>query len=119
MIPEKDRKLLDPDAWLSASVALDVLSTALGKSAAADITTLTQCALELADLGGHTDDDTQALLATAHGETGQARAAIAPQLAGTDAVTNAIALLRDGAQALVEEARLEIEASAMTSYRKG
>lgn len=119
MIMESDRKLLDPDAWLSAAVALDVLTTRLSQSAEADITTLTEAALELARLGGHTPEDTTALLATAAGETGRARAAIAPQLATSAALATAVALLQDGARALITEARLEIEASLTTHYRKG
>jgi hypothetical protein len=121
LIPESDRKLFDADAWLSATVALDVLATALGKlaSAEADTTALVTAALELAQLGGHNDADTADLLAKADGDIGNARAAIAPRLATPEAVTSAITLLRDGAEALVDEARLALETSQMTRYRKG
>ncbi|MBC7792085.1 MAG: hypothetical protein H7Z43_00125 [Clostridia bacterium] len=120
-ITDDDCKISDPDARLSAAVAMDVFGTRLAKlvSAEADIQQLTEAALELAHLGGHTEHDTAALLATAHGKVGDARAAIAPQLASAEAVATAVTLLRDGAQAIVEEARLGLETSLMTNYRKG
>lgn len=119
-IPEGDRKLFDPDAWLSAAVALDVLSTRLGAIDAQHlyIDEVVKVAVEVGLLGGLDEAEVDTLLREADGDIGDARAEIAPLLTQPRDVQRAVRLVRDGARALVREARLELEANAMTSYRQ-
>jgi hypothetical protein len=58
------------------------------------------------------------LLCEARGEVGDARAEVAPLLTQPRDVQRAVKLVRDGEQAMVREARLELEAGAMTTYRQ-
>ncbi len=120
LVPEEDRKLFDPDAWLSAAVALDVLSTRLG---AIDPKTLSiddvvRAAVEVGMLGGLDASEVDTLLDEARGEVGNARAEVAPLLTQRRDVQRAVKLVRDGTRAMVREARLELEAGSMTSYRQ-
>jgi hypothetical protein len=120
LVPEEDRKLFDPDAWLSAAVALDVLSTGLGRiqASASYIDQVVRAAVEVGILGGLDDTEVDTLLAEARGDVGDARAEVAPLLSEPRDVQRAVKLVRDGARAMVREARLEIEAVAMTTYRQ-
>ncbi len=120
LVPEADRKLFDPDAWLSAAVALDVLSTKLGSIAsnALHIEAVVKAAAEVGLLGGLDTTEVDELLAEAHGEVGEARAEVAPLLAQPRDVQRAVRLVREGAQSLVREARLELEAGAVITYRQ-
>lgn len=119
-IPESDRKLFDPDAWLAAAIALDVLSTRLGKHELTKVATtqLVSEAVELGVLGGLDDSEVETLLEVAASNVGDARSEIAPLLIQPRDVQRAIRLLRDGARTLVREARLELEAAAVTNYKQ-
>lgn len=119
-IPERDRKLFDPDAWLSAAVALDVLATRLGafEGKLVPIDEVVRVAIEVGIMGGLDTDEVTEMLTDAAGEIGNARAEVAPLLTQPRDVQRAIRLVRHGAQALVREARLELEAGAMTNYRQ-
>ncbi|MEZ0311899.1 MAG: hypothetical protein ACAI38_08985 [Myxococcota bacterium] len=120
IVPEADRKLFDPDAWLSAAVALDVLSTRLGAidPRALYIDEVVRAAVEVGILGGLDDGEVDALLAEARDEIGDARAEVAPLLTQPRDLQRAVKLVRDGARTMVREARLELEAGAMTTYRQ-
>jgi hypothetical protein len=119
-IPEEDRKLFDADAWLSAAVALDVLSTLLasleGKPVKAQ--DLVSEIVELGLMGGLDDNEVTSLLEVAKSDVGDARSTIAPLLVNPRDVQRAVGLLRDGARTLVREARLELEAAAVTAYKQ-
>ena len=119
-IPEADRKLFDADAWLSAAVALDVLSTLLGELDAARLEApdLVRATVELGLMGGLDGDEVDDLLTVAKSDVGDARAEIAPLLMDPRDVQRAVRLLRDGARTLVREARLELEAAAVTAYKQ-
>ena len=119
-VPEEDRKLFDPDAWLSAAVALDVLSTRLGavEPKASSIDEVVRAAVEVGILGGLDEAEVDTLLGEARGEIGDARAEVAPLLTQPRDVQRAVKLVRDGARAMVREARLELEAGAITNYRQ-
>lgn len=120
VVPEADRKLFDADAWLSAAVALDVLSTRLGAIASKGlyIDEVVRVVVEVGLLGGLDDAEVDTLLAEANGEIGEARAEVAPLLSQPRDVQRAVRLVRDGARAMVREARLELEAGSMTTYRQ-
>jgi hypothetical protein len=119
-IPEGDRKLFDADAWLSAAVALDVLSTLLGELDNAGLQTpdVVHATVELGLMGGLDGEEVDNLLAVAKSAVGDARAAIAPLLVNPRDVQRAVRLVRDGARTLVREARLELEAAAVTAYKQ-
>lgn len=120
LVPEEDRKLFDPDAWLSAAVALDVFSTKLGTIAphALYVDAVVKAAVEVGMLGGLDAAEVDELLAEANGDIGAARAEVAPLLSAPRDLQRAVRLVREGAQSLVREARLELEAGAVTTYRQ-